>query len=187
MAHRIWKETKQQPGTAGKGNMLGCCLVSFHFLWAILSSTSDDKPTIQCYNFHEQAQYIFELEGTFSSERVRGGKRTNIDALKRFAGRREEQTASKSSIPLLPPFLPPIDSLQSWSTTVWANSNPSSTLLTDSLKTRLAKCKSNSLDSDNRFFASSVHFLRTKGLIETSLPYIAPELGLFWVPRMPNS
>ena len=64
--------------------------------------TSDDKPTIQCYNFHEQAQYIFELEGTFSSERVRGGKRTNIDALKRFAGRREEQTASKSSIPLLP-------------------------------------------------------------------------------------
>ena len=27
---------KQQLGTAGAGNMLGCCLVSFHFLWAIL-------------------------------------------------------------------------------------------------------------------------------------------------------
>ena len=36
MAHRKWKETKQQSGTAGPGNMFGCCLVSFHFLWAIL-------------------------------------------------------------------------------------------------------------------------------------------------------
>ena len=36
MAHRKWKEIKQQPGTAGPGNMLGTCLVSFHFLWAIL-------------------------------------------------------------------------------------------------------------------------------------------------------
>ena len=35
MAHRKWKEIKQQPGTAGSGNMLGCCLLSFHFLWAI--------------------------------------------------------------------------------------------------------------------------------------------------------
>ena len=34
--HRKWKETKLQPGTAGPGNMLGCCLVSFHFMWAIL-------------------------------------------------------------------------------------------------------------------------------------------------------
>ena len=30
MAHRKRKEIKQQPG-----NMLGCCLLSFHFLWAI--------------------------------------------------------------------------------------------------------------------------------------------------------
>ena len=36
MAHRKWKETKHQPGTAGPDNKLGCCLVSFHFLWAIL-------------------------------------------------------------------------------------------------------------------------------------------------------
>ena len=36
MAHRKWKEAKLQPGTAGPGNMLGCSLVSFHFLWAIL-------------------------------------------------------------------------------------------------------------------------------------------------------
>ena len=35
MAHRKWKDPKQQPGTAGPGNMLGCCLISFHFLWAI--------------------------------------------------------------------------------------------------------------------------------------------------------
>ena len=36
MDYRKWKETKQQPGTAGPGNMLSCSLVSFHFLWAIL-------------------------------------------------------------------------------------------------------------------------------------------------------
>ena len=35
LPHRKWKDTKQQPGTAGPGNMLGCCLISFHFLWAI--------------------------------------------------------------------------------------------------------------------------------------------------------
>ena len=32
MAHRKWKEAKQLPGTAGPGNMLGCCLIFFHFL-----------------------------------------------------------------------------------------------------------------------------------------------------------
>ena len=36
MAHRKWKDTKLQPGTAGPGNMIGCCLFSFHILWAIL-------------------------------------------------------------------------------------------------------------------------------------------------------
>ena len=40
MAHRIWKKTKQEPGTAGPGNMLGCCLVSFRFLSAILSTST---------------------------------------------------------------------------------------------------------------------------------------------------
>ena len=35
IAHRKWKEAKQLPGTAGPGNMLGCCLIHFHFLWAI--------------------------------------------------------------------------------------------------------------------------------------------------------
>ena len=42
MANRIWKEAKQQPGTAGPGNRLGSCLVSFHFLWAILSTSTVD-------------------------------------------------------------------------------------------------------------------------------------------------
>ena len=40
ITHRIWKGTKQEPGTAGPGNMLGCCLVSFHFLSAILSTST---------------------------------------------------------------------------------------------------------------------------------------------------
>ena len=47
MAHRIWKETKQHPATAEPGNMLGSCLVSFHFLWTILStSTVQAKSTV---------------------------------------------------------------------------------------------------------------------------------------------
>ena len=36
IAHRKWKEIKLQPGTAEPGNRLGCCLISLHFLWAIL-------------------------------------------------------------------------------------------------------------------------------------------------------
>ena len=40
LPHRKWKETKQQPGTAGPGNMLDCCLVSFHFLWVNLSTST---------------------------------------------------------------------------------------------------------------------------------------------------
>ena len=33
---KIIEAAPKQPGTAGPGNMLGYCLVSFHFLWAIL-------------------------------------------------------------------------------------------------------------------------------------------------------
>ena len=47
MAQRKWKDTKQEPGTAGQGNMLGCCLISFHFLWAILSTS-----TVQSFPSH---------------------------------------------------------------------------------------------------------------------------------------
>ena len=36
ITHRKWKETKLQPVTVGPGNRLGCCLVYFHFLCAIL-------------------------------------------------------------------------------------------------------------------------------------------------------
>ena len=32
MSHRKQKDTKQQPGTAGPGNIFGCCLVSLRFL-----------------------------------------------------------------------------------------------------------------------------------------------------------
>ena len=32
------EKNKQQPGTAGPGNMLGSCLISFHFLWGKLST-----------------------------------------------------------------------------------------------------------------------------------------------------
>ena len=42
-ARRQFGPTKQPPGTAGPGNMLGCCLVSFHFVWGKLSMR-----TVQC-------------------------------------------------------------------------------------------------------------------------------------------
>ena len=40
MAHRKWIDTKQLPDIAGPGNMLGCCLISFHFLCFILSTST---------------------------------------------------------------------------------------------------------------------------------------------------
>ena len=36
MAHRKWKETKQQPSLLPGPAVPGYCLVSFYFLWAIL-------------------------------------------------------------------------------------------------------------------------------------------------------
>ena len=35
MAHRKWTEFKQQPSMLPGSAVPGCCLVSFHFLWAI--------------------------------------------------------------------------------------------------------------------------------------------------------
>ena len=48
MAYRKWKETKQLPGTAGPGNMLGCCLISFHYLCDIhpIHPVLFENPTI---------------------------------------------------------------------------------------------------------------------------------------------
>ena len=43
LLHRKWREIQLQPGTAGPGNMLGCCLIYFHFLWGKLSTR-----TVQC-------------------------------------------------------------------------------------------------------------------------------------------
>ena len=53
MANRKWKETKQLPGTAGPGNMLGSCLVSFHFLRAILCPQAVQLVKLH-YNAHVQ-------------------------------------------------------------------------------------------------------------------------------------
>ena len=44
IAYRKWKETKVHPGTARPGNMLGCSLFTFHFLWAILFPQAVWKP-----------------------------------------------------------------------------------------------------------------------------------------------
>ena len=40
MAHRKWKETKQQPIMLSGPAVPGCCLVYLHILWAILSTST---------------------------------------------------------------------------------------------------------------------------------------------------
>ena len=40
MAHGKWKETKQQPSMLPGPAVTGCCLVYFHILWAILSTST---------------------------------------------------------------------------------------------------------------------------------------------------
>ena len=45
MAHRKWKEFKQQPSMLLGSAVPGGCLVSFYFLLAILSTTTVDSST----------------------------------------------------------------------------------------------------------------------------------------------
>ena len=40
MTHRKWRETKQQPSMLPGPAVTGCCLVYFHFLWVILSTST---------------------------------------------------------------------------------------------------------------------------------------------------
>ena len=47
LPHRKWREIQQQPGTAGPGNMLGCCLIFFHFLWGKLSTRTVHSNTME--------------------------------------------------------------------------------------------------------------------------------------------
>ena len=46
LPHRKWKEIKQQPSMLPGPGVPGCCLVTFHILWAILSTS-----TVFCQNF----------------------------------------------------------------------------------------------------------------------------------------
>ena len=55
VGHRKWKEAKQQPGTAGPGNILGCCLIYIHFLWGKLSTrTVNPQYWLQIQNLETQ-------------------------------------------------------------------------------------------------------------------------------------
>ena len=58
MAHRKWKEIKQQPSMLLGPAVPGCCLVSFHFLWVILSTS-----TVQGDNGGQRLRFVvFILE-----------------------------------------------------------------------------------------------------------------------------
>ena len=50
MANRKWRETKQQPSMLPGPAVPGCCLVSFHFLWAILCPQAVSEKSIKAKN-----------------------------------------------------------------------------------------------------------------------------------------
>ena len=50
MAHRKWKETKQLPRMLPGPAVPGCCLISFHFLWAILCPQAVGNIYLLYYN-----------------------------------------------------------------------------------------------------------------------------------------
>ena len=59
MAHRKWKETKQHQGTAEPGNMLGCCLNSFYFLSAILSTSTVQRSAVTAVSDNRLTETVF--------------------------------------------------------------------------------------------------------------------------------
>ena len=72
MANRKWKETKQLPGTAGPGNMIGSCLVSFHFLWHPMSAG--------CIDFDDRGHAVNQLSFTENRWSIRANKQARLMA-----------------------------------------------------------------------------------------------------------
>ena len=64
MSHRKWKETKQQPGTAGPGDILLCCLVSLFFLCDIHSIHSVQR-TIWNWSLVKRESHFKAISSTF--------------------------------------------------------------------------------------------------------------------------
>ena len=79
MSHRKRKETKQQPGTAGQGNILGLCLVSLRFLCDIHSIHSLVPTKNNCarrdYYFVSRDCKKFAYEATSRSGRRKKKKK----------------------------------------------------------------------------------------------------------------
>ena len=70
MADRKWKEINLQPGTAGPGNMLGCCLIYFHFMWAILCPQAVDQHRIRYQ--HRCISYLQYLDNCLIYDEEKG-------------------------------------------------------------------------------------------------------------------
>ena len=64
MAHRKWKESKQQPSMLPGPAVPGSCLVSFHILWAILS-TSTVHCITTCRTIHSKGD-----KGSYKVQRL---------------------------------------------------------------------------------------------------------------------
>ena len=73
MLHRKRKETKQQPDTAEQGNMIGCCLNSFHFLWGKLSMLTVQGTGYQGGSQHVPKTLVLALIFPKEITRLKGG------------------------------------------------------------------------------------------------------------------
>ena len=67
MAQRKWKESKQQPSMLPGPAVPGCCLVSFHIMWAILSTSTVFLVTLIGKAVSEQMKhpgpYMYRADG----------------------------------------------------------------------------------------------------------------------------
>ena len=74
-------ENKLQPGKAGPGNMLGCSLVLFHFLWALLCPQAVVYPSAMIPILRADfAQPCAEAVGSRIEEKARLGYRPTASA-----------------------------------------------------------------------------------------------------------
>ena len=79
MAHRKWKEIKQQPSMLPGPAVPGCCSVSFHILWAILSTS-----TVQAQNLMVKMETFVGLCRLFRNMLTSGENHTHINILFRI-------------------------------------------------------------------------------------------------------
>ena len=81
MAHKKWKEIKQQPSMLPVPAVPGSCLVSFHILWAILSTS-----TVQMMDWNAAGVMLSlrrsSLDGEMINDTFISGERESCESKK---------------------------------------------------------------------------------------------------------